>query len=321
VRRREFLASASATALLGTTGPAPRGAQQLRVLLGRGDARSIDEGSFSFNGHPYRGTFSTLQDSGEIVSVVPLEQYLYSVVPREMPRSWPAAALQAQAAVARTYVLQRSSPLRAYDLVPSEANQVYAGMEAEAHETTRAVDATSGQVLRFAGGFAQIAYSSCCGGHTEASSSAWGTQDLPYLRGRQCNYCSDSPWYRWSHRISIDQFVAAMRFELAPAGTPNAVTLDPPDESGRVLYWTVQGDQGSARIKAADIRRAVGSRTLPSLLVTLVSFDGSDLALEGGGLGHGVGLCQWGARGIARSGADFRAILRFYFPGSSLGMD
>ncbi|MDP9110768.1 MAG: SpoIID/LytB domain-containing protein, partial [Candidatus Eremiobacteraeota bacterium] len=75
----------------------------LRVLLGAGDAVPTEGGGFTFGGRRYRGTFSRLPD-GSVINTLPLEEYLYSVVPREMPPSWPAAALEAQAICARTYV-------------------------------------------------------------------------------------------------------------------------------------------------------------------------------------------------------------------------
>ncbi|HET9096008.1 MAG TPA: SpoIID/LytB domain-containing protein, partial [Candidatus Baltobacteraceae bacterium] len=159
--------------------------QALRVLLGRGQAQKIDERTFLFEGRRYRGSFAAMP-GGEIVTTVPLEQYLYGVVSREMPPSWPAAALQAQAIVARTYVLQRSNPDRPYDLVPSEADQVYTGVDAEHPQSSSAVDATAGAVLRYRSGFAQVMYSSCCGGHTESNGEAWGGPQLPYLAGVTC---------------------------------------------------------------------------------------------------------------------------------------
>lgn len=301
-------------------------AQALRVLLGRGQAQRLDSQTFLFAGRRYRGSF-TYTPEGEVVSIVPLEEYLCSVVSREMPHSWPGAALQVQAIVARTYVLQRSNPRRSYDLVPSEADQVYTGIDAEQPQTTAAVNATAGQVLRFGSGFAQISYSSCCGGHTEANSNAWGGAPLPYLTGVVCPYCTGSPWYQWKQSVPLDQVASALSRELAAVGAVQNVTLDSPDGSGRAQFWTFAGTGGTSRVKAADVRRALGSRTLPSLLVRRLTTDAQPtqapqtLAIEGGGLGHGVGLCQWGARGMALTGADARAILAFYYPGTEIGND
>ena len=256
------------------------------------------------------------------MSTVPVEQYLYSVVSREMPRSWPSEALQAQAILARTYVLQRSNPNRDYDLVTSEADQVYTGIDAEAAQTSAAVDATAGRVLRYSSGFATIAYFSCCGGHTEASSEAWGGSPLAYLCGVACDYCKDSQWYRWTQNIGMDRLRSALGAQAGSVGDIQNITLDSPDPSGRARFWTFTGTQGSARVKASDVRRAAGSRVLPSLLVRKVTLETSGDAaatVEGAGLGHGVGFCQWGARGLAQTGADSAAILAYYFPGTTIG--
>lgn len=291
-------------------------AQALRVLLGKGQLQTLDGQTFIFAGRRYRGTASVLPDSGDVVSTVPIEHYLYSVVSREMPRSWPAAALQTQAIVARTYVLQRSNPNRDYDLVPSEADQVYTGIDAEAAATSAGVDATAGQVLRFGNGFAEIAYSSCCGGHTESSADAWGGSLLPYLSGTACTYCQDSQWYQWTQTIGLDRVTAALSNKLASLGDLQKVTLDQIDPSGRARFWTFAGANGSVQIKASDVRRAIGARVLPSLLVHDAEIANGTLTVSGNGLGHGVGLCQWGARGLALTGADRKAILSFYFPGT-----
>lgn len=259
---------------------------------------------------------------GNVVSTVPLEQYLYSVVSREMPRSWPGPALQAQAIAARTYVLQRSDPNREYDLVPSEADQVYTGIDAEAAQTTAAVDATAGRALRFAGEFALIAYSSCCGGHTESSADAWGGAPLSYLSGVPCTYCNDSSWYNWTQNVPLERFAAVLRPKAQSLGDLQQITVAAPDASGRARYWDFIGTTGSIRMKAADVRRSVGPRVLPSLLVRSIQRDFGAAEpteiLEGGGLGHGVGLCQWGARGLALTGAGGDDILKFYFPGTTI---
>ena len=301
--------------------------QALRVLLGKGDAQRIDAQTFLFQGRRYRGSFS-YTDAREVVNVVPLEQYLYSVVSREMPRSWPAAALQAQAVVARTFVLQRSNPARQYDLVPSEADQVYTGIDAENPQTAAAVDATAGQVLRFGDGFAQALYSSCCGGHTESNADAWGGALLPYLSGVSCMYCGDSPWFRWSQKLPLTRMQTALGANLKNVGVLENVELDAPDSSGRARFWTFEGSGGSQRVKAASVRTMLGTRTLPSLLVQRLALDAASapqadrtVIIEGAGLGHGVGLCQWGARGMAFTGADARAILSYYYPGTGIGND
>ena len=290
----------------------------LRVLLGPGELESAAPSGFTFNGHPYRGTATRLRD-GNIITTVPLEEYLYSVVPHEMTPSWPAAALQAQAVCARTYVLQRSDPRRAYDVVPSELDQVYTGINSESVVSRAAIDATTGLVLRFSDEYARVMYSSCCGGHTEAANDAWGGVPIPYLSGVPCTTCTASPYYRWNHEIDLDAVATAFAPELQPVGPLQAVTPGDRDASGRVRTVVLHAQHGEVGLKGATFRLRVGPRVLPSLLIS--KFEPATeaperIAIEGAGLGHGVGLCQWGARGLALGGASFSDILRFYFPGT-----
>ena len=328
MRRKAFLSLAASTAMLPRIARAqsefdPAVTAQtpsLRVCLGRGDAvPGSQPGAFTFDGRLYRGDFQRLDD-GTIVNLVDVEQYLYAVVPREMSAGWPSAALQAQAICARTYVLQRSNPRRAYDLVPSELDQVYGGVASETPSGRLAVDATRGQVLRFGTQYATVAYSSCCGGRTEASSDAWGGTALPYLSGVACNYCTASPNYRWTAEVSLGDLAGRFEAQAGDLGNVRDVRIAATDPSGRARAFMLTGDRGSATIKGTTFRMTVGPRVLRSLLVTKAQSDRTAgiLSLEGGGLGHGVGMCQWGARGMALAGRTARDVLALYFPGTQV---
>lgn len=296
----------------------------LRVLLGHGNAQRIDDQTFSYNGRRYRGRFD-YSETREVISTVPVEQYLYSVVSREMPRSWPDAALQAQAVAARTYVLQRSNPKRNYDVVTSESDQVYTGIDAESPATTAAVDASAGKVLRYNNAFATIAYSSCCGGHTEAAADAWsGGSKAAYLQGVRCPNCTDSPWYHWSNSFDLDHVKGALGDRIASLGGIETIEIGDRDPSGRARFVTIQGPSGETHVNGSDFRHALGTRDIPSVLLHSITMNEDDqgvrkVRVDGGGLGHGVGLCQWGARGLARNDASAEDILNFYFPGTRTG--
>lgn len=329
LRRSQFLGLVAATCALplranaqDDVDPASNSARPaLRVLLGSGDAEPTPGGGFVFAGRAYRGTFQRLP-GGEVVNLVDVEQYLYSVVPREMPPSWATTALQAQALCARTYVLQRSDPRRAYDLVPSEADQVYSGLSSETPAGRAAVDATAGQVIKYNNAYAQIAYSSCCGGHTESSAEAWtGGAVLPYLGGVPCTYCSSSPYYRWQTTIALDDVTRACGQRLDAVGSLQNVRVSSVDASGRARGFDLVCERGTVTIKGATFRLLVGSHALRSLLVTSVRQAPSPPSLwfEGAGLGHGVGLCQWGARGLAQQGRSAADIAAWYFPGTVIG--
>jgi len=293
--------------------------QALRVLLGHGDAAPLGNDRFTFDGRLYRGTFAR-RDDGTIVNVLPLEEYLYSVVSQEMPPSWPDAALQGQAICARTYVLQRSDPRRTYDLVPSQLDQMYGGVASESPGGIAAVDATQGSVLAFGSGFASVAYSSCCGGHTESSADAWGNAALPYLSGVVCPWCSDSPNYRWQRSLAFDTLGERLGRALPPRARVQDLRIDARDASGRARSIAIVTDLGDALVPGSLFRRSVGARVVPSLLIGSVAHapEAGSALLEGTGLGHGVGLCQWGAHGMALAGRAMSEILSLYFPGTDI---
>lgn len=296
---------------------------ELRVLLGPGEIGATNSAGFVFNGRSYRGRAVQLRD-GNVVNMLSLEEYLYSVVPQEMAPSWPAAALQAQAVCARTYVLQRSNPRSAYDVAPSELYQVYGGYESETPAGRAAVDASAGMVLRYGDAFAEVMYSSCCGGHTEASNEAWGGAPLPYLGGVVCTTCTDSPYYRWTRELDIAEIAQAFAGELEAVAPLQSLAEGGRDASGRARDVILQGLRGNVSIRGTTFRLRVGPRAVPSLLFTKIDAATeapARVVIEGGGLGHGVGLCQWGARGLALTGASFNDILTFYFPGTVIDHD
>jgi stage II sporulation protein D len=328
MRRNAFLALAGAPLLLSRPARAQSDAdpattssgQALRVLLGDGDAVAMQDGTFTYEGRTFRGSFSRNAD-GQVVNLVDLEQYLAAVVPAEMPPSWPLAALQVQAICARTYVLQKSNPLRGYDLVPSELDQVYRGVEGEAPASNAAVAATAGRVLLFGGRYARLAYSSCCGGHTESSADLWGGTPVPYLSGVQCDWCAASPNFRWTANLLLSDVQSEFASELSGAQSLRGVRIDGRDASGRARAIALVSQNASVSIPAGTFWARIGNRVVRSLLLHDVqpTPDAGGVAIDGGGLGHGVGLCQWGARGLGLQGRDAGAILPTYFPGTDLG--
>ncbi len=270
---------------------------------------------------PVAGTIVRVQLADGTIVALDVETYLRGVVPLESPAGWPAAALQAQAIVARTYALQKRTLSRAYDVLATDADQRYGGPAAENAATSAAVDATRGQTLAYLGGPASVFYSSCCGGHSADAGELWGHAGLPYLRGVDDPYCTASPDYRWQRALALDRAQAALADRLS--GAPAAAQLDDPDDSGRPRTVTFRGDGGMAlALSVTEVRRRFGSDTVRSLWLREIDIDRTQavplVVIEGSGRGHGVGLCQWGARGMALSGAGASAILAHYFPGTAV---
>jgi len=293
----------------------------IRVLLGRGMANRMDDCSFSFGTRTYRGTFASTAD-GEIVNTIPLEEYLYGVVPMEVPHSWPQATLQSQAILSRTFALARTNPARYYDVVASQGDQAYGGLDAEHPETSAAVSATGGQVLTFDGDQATVAYMSCCGGHTESAAEAWiGGSSAPYLRGVVCAYCADAPDFQWQRDIPLGSARNAFSDLWSIANEDlRSVQIMSADPSGRARTIRFSSSAGGFEVSGREFRRRLGAVAVRSLLIHSIQVDAAaaSLTIEGSGRGHGVGLCQWGARALGAAGHRVPDILNFYFPGTAL---
>jgi stage II sporulation protein D len=299
---------------------------QIRVLVAtdtRGETPLVaPDGTFAFAGKRWRGAPSTV-GTGEgkfaLVTTIDVDRYLQGVVPLESPPSWPAATLQAQAIVARTFALARRTLSRPWDVRADESDQRWGGVEAEHPAATAAIQASRGRTLLYGGGPAQVFYSSCCGGHTADAAAVWNGSPLPYLRGVDDPYCAPAPEYRWAREVALERAIAA--FGTRTGGTLTGTALTDPDPTGRPRAVALLGTT-LATIPVADFRRALGYDVVRSLWLRAVRIDAAQaapkLVIEGSGRGHGVGLCQWGARFYASAGASATDILALYFPGTSV---
>ncbi len=270
---------------------------------------------------PVAGTSVRVLLADSSIVTLDLETYLYGVVPLESPAAWPAAALQAQAIIARTYALQKRTLSRPYDLVATDADQRYGGPAAQHPAASAAVDATRGLTLAYNGGPASVFYSSCCGGHSADAAELWGHSALPYLHGVLDPYCTASPDYRWQRSLPVDRARAVLTGQII--GTPSAAQLQDPDDSGRPRTVAFRDDAGATLVlTVSELRARLGTDTVRSLWLRQIEFDrtqaGPLVVIEGSGRGHGVGLCQWGARGMALAGAGAPDILAQFFPGTAV---
>ena len=173
----------------------------------------------TFDGREYHGTLALRSRGGgvSVVNGVALDTYLRGVVPSESPSHWPTAALEAQAVAARSYAISELRPDSWYDLVPTTADQVYAGVRAETPRSDHAVYATLGQVLTYGGQVARTYYSSSSGGRTESVQDAWpGSAPIPYLRSVPDPYDSYSPHHDWGpFELSAERLASRLRLGSA----------------------------------------------------------------------------------------------------------
>ncbi len=315
-----------------------------------------DRGSFyaTTTDPAYRGTIE-FRPSGKGVSVInslPLDEYLYSVLPSEMPGLWPMAALEAQAVAARSYTLASLGTFasKGYDVQGSVVSAAYGGVGSEYPNTTEAVNATAGQILIYNGKPLKAFYSANSGGYSENSTVVWGepagmaavpdiltpprenylplAELITWLRSDPKTYSSVSPYYsraayRWVKWVSADE-ISRRVGRSEDIGTVLSVITRGRGISGRVEKVEVTGTKGSVILRGDRIRGALG--LLRSTLFTVRPRIGRGGVPEyfiftGGGWGHGVGMDQSGSAGMASAGYTYKEILAHYYPLAVLGTD
>lgn len=277
---------------------------------------------FAVNNRYFRGDIQIIKKADEkllVVNYLDLEDYIKGVLYHEVSHHWPIEALKAQAVACRTYA---SSQIEAgisqdYDLTADIYSQVYGGRTSERYRTNRAVELTKYQVLNFQGKIFPTYYHATCAGHTQDASSLWKI-DLVPLRGLVCNFCVDSPHFKW-HKILA---LSAIEKKLVACGYSgvkhiSSIEILDRDASDRVGSLKITSNKGIAKISAKDLRNFIGPNEIRSTNFTVRVVDQTAF-FDGLGWGHGVGLCQWGAYAMARQGYRYSEILEYYYPGSVL---
>lgn len=302
---------------------------------GRIFVRNTDEDSkyanLVFGGsHWYRGyleIFPSMKYAKylALVNVLPVEEYLYGVVPSEMPASWPLEALKTQAIAARTYVLGHLGQFASegFDILPTTASQVYGGVEEETPVTNQAVNETRGKVVTYNSKLISAFYSSGAGGMTESGMDAWGSY-IPYLKSVR-DFDQDSPRYVWYKNISNEEIQKILKKDYATdLGNVTRIFVAESTNSGRVKTILFEGTKNSITIDAKKWRL---SAKLSSTLFKVEPVDPGTMIVNendhiptlflfsGRGFGHGSGMSQWGARFLAKTGRSSEDILKYYYQG------
>ena len=274
-------------------------------------------GFIQVNHTPYRGCIAILKRTGlTVVNHVLVEDYLYGVVPKEMPPSWNAEALRAQSVAARTFALKnrKRHSAEGFDLCSTSHCQVYEGMSAETWTTIAAVDSTHGEVLFYKGAIMDALFHTDSGGMTESSEYVWGSS-VPYLRSVAEVQMQTQPWNR---TVSMSEFVQKLEKNGRAIGTLKEVRLSPltvgkgssdRSPSGRVRSAEFVGTKGRITLSGNDLRSAF---SLPSTLFS-IRIGKTDINFSGYGSGHGLGLSQWGAQALADKGKSYKDILFHYY--------
>lgn len=274
--------------------------------------------------------FSVKYNRVAIVNQLPMELYIARVLPAEMdPDHFTLEALKAQAVVARTWAMRnRRRHLRfGYNFCDSPHCQVYKGRKLVSKRAEKATKMTLGEVLTINEKVVDAFYHSTCGGNTVFVHEVWKGKPQKHLSRVEDRYkpdhrpyCAQSPYADWVVLTSLARVERILRKEsvLASKEKLENIKVDFVNRSGRVMRIKLITTDGSKFMKGLLFRRylneAYGKRKILSSFFD-VEVQGKQVKLIGHGLGHGVGMCQWGARGMAQHGFGYKSILRHYFKG------
>jgi stage II sporulation protein D len=320
-------ASATVCALDAETVRVSAGGETLfarRVEAEAGELKlTLEGGSDPGLSRTYPGSVAFAPDGDGllVINTADLDRYVAGVVTHEYGLE-DDAGTEAMAIVARTYALRMQAARgagRPYDVVDHTGDQVYRGVGDASARAREAARRTSGMVVTYGGALAQTVYSSSNGGHSASNEHVWTGTPLPYLRARPDPYDRVSPVHTWQSRLDRGRVLRAL--SAAAGRDVTGWTIGDRTADGRVA--TINLHHGSARstMPATRFRSAISAQMgVHALRSTLfdATRDGDHYAFEGRGYGHGVGMSQWGAHGMARQGKTARDILAFYYPGTQI---
>lgn len=243
-----------------------------------------------------------------------LEEYITGTVAAEMPASFEKEALKAQAVAARSYTLRRLQLERKYKLdcdMSDDVNECQAYLNKEAFECrhgknqalwariTEAVEETRGEIMVYQGEPIDALYHSTCGGRTESAQEAWN-KDIPYLQSVACKYCADSNHYEDVAVFSNEDLIRAI-------GESGKIKIIEKTSSGRVKEIKIN----NRCLSGNEFRSLLN---LPSNWLS-INVSSNGITVNSRGYGHGIGLCQYGANGMAKNGIKYQDILLSYYQG------
>jgi len=251
-----------------------------------------------------------------IIHHLPLEDYVLGTVASEMPTSWPLEALKAQSIAARTYALEKKykSLHKLYHMESTVLHQVYSGIKNINKKVNKAVKETKGKVIVFKNILIQAMFHSTCGGKTENSCDVWGG-NLPYLISVDCIYCKLSNTYKWNRKFSTLKTNYALRGMVDQI---KHIYILKKSKAGRTKKIKIKGYKKTKIITANQFRGRLGFSNMPSTWFSSLIFKYNKLYIKGRGFGHGVGLCQWGACGMAKANYKAKQIITHYYPGTEI---
>jgi len=320
--------SEGAVPLVGANGKLYRGSLLLKPSSTAPVAANIAVGATAFSAPPVAVT-----NAIAVINVVKIEDYLLSVVPSEVPASWPQEVLKAQAIAARSYAFANLGKHKAegYDLKDTVEDQVYKGVASENNETNVACAITTGLVIKQNDQVVSAYFHSTSGGSTELAENVW-SKPLPYLKS-VVDYDDASPLFNWQRSFTVAQLSKLLNLNVAGISAPPSASWqsqNAPQAGGatagdqitgifvvsrhkasgqRVKHMIAVGTNSGRVLSGVEVRKLLN---LPSTQFSVYHADGA-YVFSGRGYGHGLGLSQWGAKALADKGYNAGQILSYYY--------
>lgn len=331
--------------------------------ISRISVQSMGENIVECDGTKYRGyIYAERRNNGEllVINYVGTDDYVSSVLGKEMSYTWPKEALKAQAVCARNFVLTRGSTHKEYgfDVCKTTHCQVYGGISSEHENTRQATEETKGILAKYNDELVGLYFFATSGGETEDVENVWGSK-YGYLRSVEDSYENPekASKYKWTTEFTREEIESRLKSYGAEIGSLENITIDSTTDSGRVTKMTFHGSDNDYTVKLEKCRTVLGlysqkftisSDSVSTLTTTAgtasapyyaLSSQGvggiagfsvingqnkletleineskaNNYVINGGGYGHGVGMSQWGARGMAENGFTYDQILMHYF--------
>lgn len=242
-----------------------------RLLAGkhifRTPLKAVSDVPMKYNGRAYYGSFifKNTPNGINVSNILDIEQYLSGVIKAEMSPKWGIEALKAQSVLARTFAVHAGGKHGENDLCDGYHCQVYKGISGDERTTDRAIEETSGLILRWKGSPASVYYHSDSGGMVTSSGNVWGGE-IPYLKPKAEPFAYSGPNTLWTIDLSMSFIQSRLANNGINIGTVSSITPLERDGSGRVLKIEIKGTGGSKIISGYSFRNIIGAAKIKSTL-------------------------------------------------------
>lgn len=242
-----------------------------RLLAGkhifRSPLKAISDVPMKYNGRAYYGSFifKNSPNGINVSNIVDIEQYLSGVIKAEMSPKWNIEALKAQSVLARTFAVQAGGKHGENDLCDGYHCQVYKGISGVDRIADRAIEETSGLILKWKGSPASVYYHSDSGGMVTSSGNVWGGE-IPYLKPKAEPFAYSGPNTLWTTDLSMSFIQSRLINNDINIGTIRSITPLERDGSGRIMKMEIKGTGGSKIISGYSFRNIIGAAKVKSTL-------------------------------------------------------